>query len=94
MIYRVCSVRVHVIVSMILYVYLNTHCSCHTFSPMRLCIDYGMGREYNEGNLVMFFLCVFQLDPQTVQSKNWHMDVIEMNGVSDILGTFGTSFQD
>lgn len=25
--------------------------------------------------------CVFQLDPQTVQSKNWHMDVIEMNGV-------------
>uniref|UniRef100_A0A8C1ZS54 ABR activator of RhoGEF and GTPase n=1 Tax=Cyprinus carpio TaxID=7962 RepID=A0A8C1ZS54_CYPCA len=22
-----------------------------------------------------------QLDPQTVQSKNWHMDVIEMNGV-------------
>ncbi|CAF98496.1 unnamed protein product, partial [Tetraodon nigroviridis] len=23
----------------------------------------------------------FQLDPQTVQSKNWHMDVIEMNGV-------------
>lgn len=27
------------------------------------------------------FLSVFQLDPQTVQSKNWHMDVIEMNGV-------------
>lgn len=26
-------------------------------------------------------LPVFQLDPQTVQSKNWHMDVIEMNGV-------------
>uniref|UniRef100_A0A667ZCP9 ABR activator of RhoGEF and GTPase n=1 Tax=Myripristis murdjan TaxID=586833 RepID=A0A667ZCP9_9TELE len=22
-----------------------------------------------------------QLDPQTVQSKNWHMDVIEMNGI-------------
>lgn len=28
-----------------------------------------------------FLLSVFQLDPQTVQSKNWHMDVIEMNGV-------------
>lgn len=27
------------------------------------------------------FLSVLQLDPQTVQSKNWHMDVIEMNGV-------------
>lgn len=23
-----------------------------------------------------------QLDPQAVQTKNWHMDVIEMNGVS------------
>lgn len=22
-----------------------------------------------------------QLDPQTIQTKNWHMDVIEMNGV-------------
>lgn len=32
--------------------------------------------------LMSFCLCcVFQLDPQTVQSKNWHMDVIEMNGV-------------
>lgn len=29
----------------------------------------------------MTLLSVFQLDPQTVQSKNWHMDVIEMNGV-------------
>lgn len=29
-------------------------------------------------------LCCFspQLDPQAVQTKNWHMDVIEMNGVS------------
>ncbi|XP_042355450.1 LOW QUALITY PROTEIN: active breakpoint cluster region-related protein [Plectropomus leopardus] len=33
-----------------------------------------------------------QLDPQTVQSKNWHMDVIEMNGdqscllIIDVLG--------
>lgn len=36
-------------------------------------------------NLIMkskydIYLCL-QLDPQTVQSKNWHMDVIEMNGV-------------
>lgn len=23
-----------------------------------------------------------QLDPQTVETKNWHTDVIEMNGVS------------
>lgn len=31
---------------------------------------------------MLLCLCsVFQLDPQTVQSKNWHMDVIEMNGV-------------
>lgn len=26
-----------------------------------------------------------QLDPQAVQTKNWHMDVIEMNGVSPSL---------
>jgi len=28
-----------------------------------------------------FLFVSLQLDPQTVQSKNWHMDVIEMNGV-------------
>lgn len=28
-----------------------------------------------------FLFVPLQLDPQTVQSKNWHMDVIEMNGV-------------
>lgn len=28
-----------------------------------------------------------QLDPQAVQTKNWHMDVIEMNGVSGAAGT-------
>lgn len=28
-----------------------------------------------------------QLDPQAVQTKNWHMDVIEMNGVSGATGT-------
>lgn len=28
-----------------------------------------------------FFLSL-QLDPQTVETKNWHTDVIEMNGVS------------
>lgn len=27
-----------------------------------------------------------QLDPQAVQTKNWHMDVIEMNGVSGAWG--------
>lgn len=32
--------------------------------------------------LISVNLFPFQLDPQTVQSKNWHMDVIEMNGVS------------
>ncbi|XP_072273786.1 active breakpoint cluster region-related protein [Pyxicephalus adspersus] len=28
-----------------------------------------------------------QLDPQAVQSKNWHVDVIEMNGINAIAGT-------
>lgn len=33
---------------------------------------------------VLFFSSFLssQLDPQTVESKNWHTDVIEMNGVS------------
>lgn len=30
----------------------------------------------------LFFLFSSQLDPQTVETKNWHTDVIEMNGVS------------
>uniref|UniRef100_A0A8C7K312 ABR activator of RhoGEF and GTPase n=1 Tax=Oncorhynchus kisutch TaxID=8019 RepID=A0A8C7K312_ONCKI len=30
-----------------------------------------------------------QLDPQTVQSKNWHVDVIEMNGVRDTRNLWG-----
>lgn len=33
--------------------------------------------------------CVLQLDPQTVQSKNWHMDVIEMNGVRHTFCKYG-----
>lgn len=32
-----------------------------------------------------------QLDPQAVQTKNWHMDVIEMNGVSGAVGTHSSS---
>ncbi|KAJ4930072.1 hypothetical protein JOQ06_019086 [Pogonophryne albipinna] len=34
-----------------------------------------MGRE------IQTLECAGELDPQTVQSKNWHMDVIEMNGI-------------
>lgn len=32
-----------------------------------------------------------QLDPQAVQTKNWHMDVIEMNGVSRAAGKHSPS---
>lgn len=44
----------------------------------------GLGGGVAAGGDSRTLLCCFspQLDPQAVQTKNWHMDVIEMNGVS------------
>lgn len=53
--------------------------SLYKFSNVYL---FGQKNSQKSYHLISFcFCCVFQLDPQTVQSKNWHMDVIEMNGV-------------
>lgn len=53
--------------------------SLYEFSKVTLSGQKNSQKSYH---FISFCLCfVFQLDPQTVQSKNWHMDVIEMNGV-------------
>lgn len=57
------------------YLPLNSCLLLVMISLLRFAFFRGHLRSYS------LLLLHLQLDPQTVQTKNWHMDVIEMNGV-------------
>ena len=59
-----------------------SHCIKTLYALVRYHICYMLLNVFSS----LFF---FQLDPQTVQSKNWHMDVIEMNGVRHSVSLLG-----